>query len=104
MKQWAACLQSSRESENRMENAPAIQFKFAQGKVQIYVDNVLRLETDWPGPPETSETNPLLKRWATNLTEDSDESSEGIGGTAGLVGEGFAQGPDNVWRRSQGKR
>lgn len=81
-----------------MESVPAVRLRFTLGQAQMYVSDVLRLVAPWAQPPATLETNEQLKRWAQYLTEDSDESSEGIGGTAGLVGEGFAQEPDNVWR------
>lgn len=80
---------------------PAVRYRFENGKVQIYVDDNLRLDAPWTGPkPSFPETNSTLKKWADDLiADDSDDHVTATGGTARLVDNGFTQGDDNVWRK-----
>jgi hypothetical protein len=82
-----------------METAPAIRLRFLPGKVQIFVDDVLRLEAPWNGPEATLETDQRLKQWASNLQSDSPDSNA-IDGISSLVAAGFKQDDDGIWRRS----
>ncbi len=58
-----------------MKDTPAIRLRFQQGKVLIYINEVLSLEAPWAGPKATIETDQRLKRWPDDLIKGSDESS-----------------------------
>ncbi|MGA8368190.1 MAG: hypothetical protein WB716_12815 [Candidatus Acidiferrales bacterium] len=81
---------------------PAVRLRFVDERVQIYVDDVLRLDAPYQYSPvkPTLETDAQLKRWADCLIkDDSDASREMVLAGSELITDGFKQGVDNVWRR-----
>ena len=86
---------------NQRPGAPAVHYRFAQGIVSIYVDEVLRLQAPWPGPiPAYPETDGTIKQWAQCLeADDCDDMAALAEAAARLVEQGFRQDSDHVWRR-----
>ena len=81
----------------------AIKLELANGMVQVYVDNVLRLETHYKfsAVAPTLETDSQLKRWADYLGKtNSEDSAARFFGKSALEADGFSQGRDGVWRRA----
>jgi hypothetical protein len=86
---------------SQSESTPAVSYKFPVGRMEIYIDGILRLDMAWTGPkPANPETDPRLRKLEKDLlADDTDSMSAVVGGSANLVGAGFRQASDNVWRK-----